>query len=150
VKRGDIVTVVNPEDMLSGKQGEVVSISPGGKVLVRFPENCQYLLDQWDQKNMSCSFKKQALRKDADWTMENKADKLFGNHYHSLYTRKDKLDRRKLCEHDQCLRYAHSPALLNIWGSVIVAHTCKRHHEEYHGKCLEAFPWKERATQVAS
>ncbi len=146
---GNIVTVTLAGSPFNGKQAEIVEIKDDGNeegnIGIIFGHDGEHLLGYCqNDSERTVRFKEDELRLDSDWTPMNKAYKLFGPHmWHSLFIAKKPFDPEGSCMHKDCEKKNTVRIMVNIWGSVCEADVCDAHREEYHGKCMDAFPWKQ-------
>src|SRR6185503_8761163 len=106
IKAGNIVTVTL-ECSYTDKQGQVKRIvhdgDEDGPIDVEFSRlDYMHYLGPGDEPVVR--FQESDLRVDADWTLENHADRLFPHYYHSLMSKRLPLDPSRLCEHKGCRR----------------------------------------------
>ncbi len=144
---GSIVTVTDESYIFCGKQGEVLGIEEceGEQFfVVKFPACLAHLLDfdYESRKEPLIHFKEHQLRKDNDYTLENKARMLFGSMYHSLSFLSHPFVPGRPCMMEQCTNKITKRATLNCWGTVFERDVCDNCFKKYHGKCGEYDPSK--------
>jgi len=141
---GNIATVIDEDSCFYGKQCEVVGVPIGDESsLVMFGADSQYLFD-YDNKERMAIVGTLYLRKDADWSSENRARQLFGdNMFHSLHTFRGPLLKCGMCMCEGCENVATERVMVNNWGTVVEYDTCQFCKEKWHGKCADAFPLKD-------
>lgn len=130
---GSIVTVMWEESMQLGNQGEVVEIRDSNdsyNIGVKFKDEYEVIF-----------FRENQLRKNADWTRENKAERLFEG-FHSLFALKHRFDPNAICTHKGCRKKNSQRGMFNYVGSVYEVDLCDEHFKKWHGHCVESAPWE--------
>jgi hypothetical protein len=151
---GAIVRVVDKDGYFWNFQGLVVStkiIKEDTTICVCF-DNAT--IPRWrcdpDNDATVISFKPEQLEKCADWDAEVKAKRLFGDRmWHHIYVCPDPLDPKKPCQVDNCLELQQIRIMVNCWGTVYDADCCLAHAEQYHGLCMDGFPWRKEDKEPA-
>ena len=130
----DIVRVIDRESYEYGEQGEVVEIKISDdpyNIGVKFLEDASIVF-----------FRRNALRRSADWTRENKARRIFGNGYHSFYHLKKHFDPNAVCSYKGCQAKNTQRVMFNYVGSIYEVDLCDKHAKDWHGHCVESAPWE--------
>lgn len=147
---GNIVTITLADSLFNGKQAEIVEIADDGNedgnIGVILGRDGEHLVGycRTDEERI-VHFKENELHLDDDWSPMNKAFKLFGpDMWHRVLSLKRPFDPERDCMHEGCYKKNTFRAMINIWGSVCEADLCDVHCEEWHGKCVESFPWKKQ------
>ena len=145
---GNIVTVTLQESFLRGCQGEIAEIKNDrdvdGPIGVRLGRHCSHLFGCEYNPNNAIRFMESDLRVDGDYTSKNKANMLFPRMWHSLYSYKEQLDSEKLCMHEKCHEKRQRRIMVNVWGCATEVDVCNTHADQYHGKCIEIFPYRQK------
>ena len=146
---GDIVTVVSENLFMHGNQGKIISINPDDPeecpIEVEMHSNHHAEMKRWFMKDTGgiLFFKPVELRKDKDWSIENKVIELFGkNMWHTIYTLKLPFDSTKTCCIDGCKNINQQRVLVNAWGVVCEYDMCLEHAKQWNGKCVDDVPVK--------
>jgi hypothetical protein len=148
IKKGSVVTVVDGDSVFVQKQGvlEEDALSPDQEVKVRFYGEYSYLFgSSFPEDGEIVVFPAKELRKDADFTPQNKADRLFGrNQYHHLREMNEPFDprARNLCQSKRCYEETTQRILVNVLGAVCEYETCDECAKRWNGKMVEDFPVK--------
>jgi hypothetical protein len=172
---GNIVKVVDSNRAHFDMQGQVVGISEprqGACVRVWFGREADYLLQYPDNEKArrmietatvppsaatqakdvrTWIFSAHELALCESWKVETLAGRLFGRGmWHTLYVPKHAfVSGARNCDVEGCgnaRTAATQRILVNLHGVVCFADVCERHAREYHGKCMDTFPWRKAPT----
>ncbi len=148
MKLGNIVTVTDINSNFFKFQGEVVKIKKDDDsrklIGVNFEKQYSFIWGyHYNHKNV-VYFKEDNLRVEKDYSPEHKANSLFSKRmWHTLYTLKNSFDPQKLCMYENCPNKREKRIMLNAWGVVQESDVCFEHAEDYHGKCVDLFPYRQ-------
>lgn len=151
IPRGSVVTVLSRDNEFEGKQGilEEDAISPDAEIKVKFGKEYSYLFGPFRGCEVSVQIRADQLRKDSDFTPENRAQRLFEGRWNVVYTLRDPFDPNAGhdCQRESCEKKATRRILVNIWGTVCEYETCEECGEVWHGKLVDDFPVKSSTKQ---
>ncbi|MHB9019315.1 MAG: hypothetical protein ACYC3G_00355 [Minisyncoccota bacterium] len=165
LKIGDIVKVVSVECRHFSRQGQVVGFNLDNKenpVRIWFGKDCDSFLDWENRIKLSDKyavvapseaeqikdlrtrdFTESDLQKESEWSMKTLVERYFHNFYHSYCEPKNVfVAGERCCDVRGCDCLITQRIIFNIWGTVDFADVCERHAKEYHGKCMDSFPYK--------
>lgn len=152
LKPGDIVTDLDQNSCLEGRQGLVERIQlrlwDCPEVTVRFDRELYpyYLRNDEYVDGFYDVYPPHQLRRDEDWEPAVYARRLFGSNWHTVSALKEPLNPDHLCPVEGCACKQRKTIWFNAWGEVRNAHVCDQHARDYHGKCGDQFPWRKRAS----
>jgi hypothetical protein len=87
------------------------------------------------------------LRKDDDWSPENKATLLFGTRFQRIEMYRHAFTPGKECICEGCSNKATERIMVNVWGTVVEEDVCAEHALQYHGKCIDG-PFPNKRLQI--
>ena len=158
----------------SGKQGMVVGFDPKGEdgrtILVWVGQEADHLIDyphrldasratavdppnEADAPNdvRTYAHKESELTIEPRWNIETLANRHFGPSWHHARDFKDpNMPLSEKCQVASCPNPGQCRIVINIWGTVMPADTCKTHALRYNRKCIELFPWRQETPKKAA
>lgn len=137
---GDDVFIIGEKDTIFHKKnGTIKEILPSGKVSVHFHKEFSFIFGfEYEQGQTTCEFDPKDLKKFIlDEQPEVKANRIYPNYYHTLYTMKYKFSPENNCMHECCTNKAVKRILYNCWGTVSEYDVCEDHNKD--GYCGDGF-----------
>jgi hypothetical protein len=151
IPKGSVVTILAPESSFQGMQGVLNedAIDPTQEVVVEFGGECAYMFGwNYSGERLLLTFPAEQLRRDADFTLENRVNRLFGKTcWHTLYSYPELFDvlAGHDCQREGCHAKATRRILVNVWGCVCEYEACEFCAKQWHGKMVDSFPAKKKA-----
>ncbi|MFA7319603.1 MAG: hypothetical protein WC022_03355 [Parcubacteria group bacterium] len=150
LKIGSVVTVIEEDHWLKGLQGEVANIRKRKDaklpIGVRFAEHYEIRIARspFKPRDGIIYFLREILREDEEFTPENRAKALFRkDSFLRIRFFKDAVNTKEPCMHRDCEELRTKRIMVNTWGTVDEVDVCDKHADDYHGKCVDGFPYRE-------
>lgn len=146
LKVGDIVKMGNNRsDYFCDALGEVVEIVPGQEksIGVRLHSELSHLFSRPLEEQILFFSPDDFVNILSEWPLEVQARRLFKKNWIVLSELNEPFTVERLCMVDGCLENRERRCLVNIWGNVCQVDVCDGHAQDYHGKCIDSFPFRE-------
>lgn len=146
IQNGSIVTVIEDGRYFCGFQGFVEKENPEGTFRLKFGRHREGDVQRHVSMNGESvlDFMADELREDPEFTPENRARDLFPNvAVYRVWTLGGSVETEKLCMRKGCKDFRSRRIMVNAWGTVCEADTCEKCGDDFHGKRVDEFPYKE-------
>lgn len=145
LERGIIVTIRMPGSNYDDREGYIVYQIPGTQeYAVQLGPYDEYLLSLCPTKEeKKTKFKESELIPIDHWSPENTATLLFGlDKFYRIYFFTHNFVPGEQCAYNGCKKSSTKRIMVNIKGCVIQYDFCENHAKQYHGKCIDKFPYE--------